>query len=84
MFCKEYRFMKWNEVDGVKIPVVWVELYADTTPNTFPTNASGIDNFPSCYDAENTVFAPGSVLVVVEDSSIYLANSDGEFVKFGE
>lgn len=83
MFCKEYKFIAFKDIDGEKCPQVWVELYCDNDPNTLPTNGVGIDNFPKSYDPDKAIFAPGSVLIVINSGDIYMANLDGEFVAFG-
>lgn len=81
MFCKEYEFIKWQEVSDEQCPVVWVEVYADTTPSPFPTNAEDIDNFPLSYDASKVIFAPGSILYVIDSGDIYMADSTGSFIQ---
>lgn len=79
MYCKEYEFNLWRDVNGEQRPVVWVELYADTVPSPLPTNAVGIDNFPKNYEPSKVIFAPGSALIVVNTGAVYLANNQGVF-----
>ena len=57
--------------------VVDVILISDTTPETLPTTGAGIPGL-----SEDCIFAPFSVLYVVEDAptKIYVADESGHFV----
>ena len=81
MFCKDYRFCLTKEVNDDVIYLVWAEIYCDDAPSPLPTDATGIENFPQNFDPTKVQFAPGSVLYAVTTGDVYMANSQGEFIK---
>lgn len=55
-----------------------VVILADVEPATFPTtgeNVDGLDDF--------TKIAPGSTLIVLDTSTVYIANETGHFQAWG-
>lgn len=77
MEVRKYRFL-YEDEDGRR--VTDCELIASTTPETLPTNGVGIKGFRSTIDFEKLRFAGGSILYVVDNGDIYMANEDGEFI----
>ena len=81
MFCREYKFdIKKEENNTIKY-LVWVELYCDDAPDTLPTSAVGIENFPKNFDPTKVQFSPGSILYCVNSGDIYMADSTGTFIQ---
>lgn len=64
-------------VDGDGHQVVDVLLVSDTIPNPLPTTGAGIVGL-----GDNYVFAPFSILYVVNDvtTKLYIADESGHFV----
>lgn len=56
--------------------VMDVVLAADTTPATLPTTGKGIDGLN-----DTDLFAPLSVLFVVDTGDVYVTDESGTFVK---
>ena len=81
MYCKSYSFVRNEERNGVLKSVVWCEIYADTTPSPLPADASGLDNFPKSFNPQSVVFAPSSVLYVIDGGALYLADSTGAWIQ---
>lgn len=51
-------------------------VISNTTPSPLPTNGANVIGM-----SENEIFAPFSILYVVGNGDVYIANEDGEFVK---
>lgn len=65
---------KGRTADGKTI--VDATIVSNTTPNPLPTTGEGIDGLRA-----DCVFAPLSVLFVVNGGDTYLADENGHFVK---
>ena len=81
MVCKNYKFLYSKEEDGVTKNYIYAEIFADTTPSQFPTNADNIDAFPKNFPSNSIVFAGGSLMYIVDSGEFYMATSDGTWVK---
>lgn len=55
-----------------------VVILADSTPATFPTTGEGVDGLD-----DFTKIAPGSTLLALDTSKVYIANETGHFQLWG-
>ena len=55
---------------------VVAEIYADTTPDPFPTDGTDIDELSA-----NDKLAQGTIIYVISTGTVYMAQSDGTFVE---
>jgi hypothetical protein len=72
--------MRCNEVSNFwylnGFRYVVADIYADTTPSTFPTDGSTIDGL-----GETDKLAIGTTIYVISTGTLYMAKSDGTFVE---
>lgn len=84
IYCKGYLDKGWVNIDAdTKKRFVVVELYCDSEPSSLAIDPADVTGLPKLCDFDDMQFAPGSSLIAVSDSKIYLCGTDGTFVEFG-
>lgn len=72
MVLVESKFVGYN---GSGKRVIQSVIISDDTPATLPTDGSTVTGMSA-----DDVFAPGSLMIIVNDDAVYLAGEDGTFV----
>ena len=79
IICKDYKNGYTNIENGKKVYYVFAELYTGAVPDTMPTNAVGIENFPQNFPLEDVKFAAGSTLYCANTTDVYLTDDNCEW-----
>ena len=78
--CKDYSTFYTTVESDTVLYHVFCSLYTGDTPDTLPTDAVDIVNFPQNFPPSDVRFGAGSTLYCVNDKKIYMANDEGEFI----
>ncbi len=85
MTCANYAYRRDKIKNDETYRVYYVELYADSVPDTLPTTAEGVIGFPEVPNLDKVNFEAGSFLYVngttADTQILYIANEQGEFVQ---